>query len=176
MDLAELDLSDAFAPGQVYVALSRVRSLKGLRMLSPLVASCIKAPPLVSAFEAAFVVPVSTAAHRELAPTKRRSLSPCDLEKVGGGWWWDHCEHMATKAVPRFTYAPLRVSTLCGTKDCLQGRRPCKSGVCWAGMTCTDLVGRLPQFSKSSGGGSDDRSSKQGCTECRWCGILSGIH
>lgn len=35
-DKAIIDISEAFAPGQIYVALSRLRSLSGLRLLSPI--------------------------------------------------------------------------------------------------------------------------------------------
>jgi ATP-dependent DNA helicase PIF1 len=34
LDRAEIDISEAFAPGQVYVALSRVRSLASLKIKS----------------------------------------------------------------------------------------------------------------------------------------------
>lgn len=45
-----VDVQQAFAAGQVYVALSRCRSLDGLLLSSPITPSCIESNPLVSAF------------------------------------------------------------------------------------------------------------------------------
>lgn len=42
---AELKINNAFENGQAYVALSRVSSLKGLWLTSPLTARSIKADP-----------------------------------------------------------------------------------------------------------------------------------
>lgn len=49
-DKAIVDLGDAFAPGQIYVALSRLRSLKGLILTSTLSGRGIKQDPNVSYF------------------------------------------------------------------------------------------------------------------------------
>lgn len=49
-DRAIVDAEAAFAYGQVYVALSRCRSLEGLVLSSPLVARAIKSDPLVQRF------------------------------------------------------------------------------------------------------------------------------
>lgn len=47
---AVIDTGQAFAAGQVYVALSRCTSLQGLYLLSPIYASAIQTDPLVIAF------------------------------------------------------------------------------------------------------------------------------
>jgi len=49
-DKAIIDLGDAFAPGQIYVALSRLRSLEGLILTSQLSGRAIKQDPNVSHF------------------------------------------------------------------------------------------------------------------------------
>jgi DNA-binding PadR family transcriptional regulator len=49
-DKAIVDLGDAFAPGQIYVALSRLRSLDGLILTSQLAGRAIKQDPNVSYF------------------------------------------------------------------------------------------------------------------------------
>lgn len=49
-DKAIVDLGDAFAPGQIYVALSRLRSLNGLILTSKLSGRTIKQDPNVSHF------------------------------------------------------------------------------------------------------------------------------
>jgi hypothetical protein len=49
-DKAIVDLGDAFAPGQIYVALSRLRSLEGLILTSQLAGRAIKQDPNVSYF------------------------------------------------------------------------------------------------------------------------------
>jgi len=49
-DKAVLDVGDAFAPGQAYVAFSRLRSLEGLRLLRPLVFKSIATDSATVAF------------------------------------------------------------------------------------------------------------------------------
>ncbi len=51
-DRAMIDAQDAFAPGQVYVALSRCRTLEGLTLSRPITASAIKTDPAVLGFVA----------------------------------------------------------------------------------------------------------------------------
>lgn len=50
LDRAMMDLSSAFGEGMVYVALSRVRNLHSLQLLSPVTAASISASPQVTAF------------------------------------------------------------------------------------------------------------------------------
>jgi ATP-dependent DNA helicase PIF1 len=50
VDRTELHLRNVFEYGQAYVALSRVRTMEGLRLLTPLVAENIKAHPAVVRF------------------------------------------------------------------------------------------------------------------------------
>ncbi len=49
-DRAAIDVGKAFAPGQVYVALSRLRSLDGLILRTPVDSSCIMSDTEVNAF------------------------------------------------------------------------------------------------------------------------------
>jgi hypothetical protein len=51
-DRVVIDAQAAFAPGQVYVALSRCRSLEGILLSSPLSARAIHSDPSIRAFEA----------------------------------------------------------------------------------------------------------------------------
>ena len=50
-DRAVLDAGRAFAPGQVYVALSRCRTLEGLVLRAPLPATAVQTDPRVTAFQ-----------------------------------------------------------------------------------------------------------------------------
>ncbi|MDN8820370.1 helicase C-terminal domain-containing protein, partial [Staphylococcus aureus] len=49
-DKAIVDIGNAFAPGQIYVALSRLRSLDGLVLTSELPSAGIRQDPNVSLF------------------------------------------------------------------------------------------------------------------------------
>lgn len=51
-DKAEIDVGKAFAPGQVYVALSRLRSLEGLVLRTRIDSSCIRSDTEVKSFTA----------------------------------------------------------------------------------------------------------------------------
>ncbi len=51
-DRAVIDVGKAFAPGQVYVALSRLRSLEGLTLRTPVDSSCIMSDTEVNSFNA----------------------------------------------------------------------------------------------------------------------------
>jgi ATP-dependent exoDNAse (exonuclease V) alpha subunit len=50
LDLLECDVSECFAPGQAYVALSRVRSLAGLRLTEPMQARHVSVDPAIVAY------------------------------------------------------------------------------------------------------------------------------
>jgi ATP-dependent exoDNAse (exonuclease V) alpha subunit len=51
LDAAEIDLSKAFAPGQGYVALSRLRSLSGLVLLNSIGPSALSVHPYIASFD-----------------------------------------------------------------------------------------------------------------------------
>jgi ATP-dependent exoDNAse (exonuclease V) alpha subunit len=50
LDNVEIDLSNGFACGQAYVALSRMRSLEGLSLTIPIDPSIVKAEPRLVEF------------------------------------------------------------------------------------------------------------------------------
>ena len=158
MDSVQINLSDAFAAGQVYVALSRVRTLDGLELLAPLQAGTrIATSAAVAAYEAAF------------APTapipglpQRRSLCMNDLQSVGGGWWQ---KQQPPGSVAAQAAAPPRVYVLAGSRRCALGAQPCRSGMCGTVVNAGD-----------SGSSSARGGSKYKCRMCAVCGIYSGVH
>ena len=85
-DRVVVDTGRAFAPGQVYVALSRCRTLDGLSLLTPVTAAACFADPLVSDF---------TARLADAAPT------PDTLER-------DRLRYQRALLADLFAFAPLQ--------------------------------------------------------------------
>lgn len=87
LDAAEIDLGDAFEPGMGYVALSRVRSLSGLKLMN-LNEMALKVHPKIlqqdQVFKdssAAIVKYLQTLSEKEKAECHRKTL----IERFGGG-------------------------------------------------------------------------------------------
>lgn len=71
-DKVIIDAGRAFAPGQVYVALSRCRSLEGIVLLSPISTACLGCAPDVLAYEQS--QPHLDVVENELAEARREYL------------------------------------------------------------------------------------------------------
>lgn len=87
LDAAEIDLGDAFEPGMGYVALSRVRSLSGLKLMN-LNEMALKVHPKILQHDrvfkddsAAVVKYLQTLSENEQAECHRKTL----IERFGGG-------------------------------------------------------------------------------------------
>lgn len=93
LDAAEIDLSRAFVYGQGYVALSRVRSLKGLKMLG-MNPNSLQVDPKVVAHNARFH------AESESAEEAFSEIEPADLEKMHRQFVTAHGGKMVTGDIP----------------------------------------------------------------------------
>ena len=84
-DKAIIDAQAAFAPGQVYVALSRCRTFEGMVLSSPLINSAVKTDPVVQRFmaEAEAQIPTAEKLALEKGRYQRILLLECfDFQKL----------------------------------------------------------------------------------------------
>jgi hypothetical protein len=146
LDAAEVDLSKAFAYGQGYVALSRVRTLAGLKVLG-VGPNALMVDPRVVAQDARFHEQSAhtEAAFAELGPVEVAALQEAFV--TGRGGHFPSTEELTTPrpAVTRLA----RVSTLEQTLAALRAGQSLETIAAERGLTLTTVWGHVEKLHES---------------------------